>query len=267
MSILLESLSQQQANRNKQVPDLTDSHFDDDILGDEWLIRKVKIWQVASISLTCLLLISWGVFYWYIDGLDNQQALNIAVDTNASDKVLPVNDGSVRPTSPNPDNSTGKQASTAVGSNTVARTDNDPSSKKVYKPQKRQQQSQVPLNTPVVDSANTFDSHSSEPAIVSAQTSESSERANTPASNSVEAGSEGAPLTLEALSAEMRQQFPNIEINSFVVSENPENSFVILDGNFYKINQVIAPNLILRDISKEAIVIEFKGQKVSLPNQ
>ena len=74
-------------------------------------------------------------------------------------------------------------------------------------------------------------------------------------------------LSIDELSPELRQQLPLININSYVVAETANDSFVILDGAFYKVDQVIAPNLILREITNDEIVVDFKSQRIKIPHK
>ncbi len=62
MSILLESLEQKDNQSDNQVPNLGDSHFDDEMLSDEWLLEKVKFWQRLAIGLMLALAVSWVYF-------------------------------------------------------------------------------------------------------------------------------------------------------------------------------------------------------------
>ena len=257
MSILLESLSQQNASNESEVPDLSDNHFDDELLGDEWLIKRVKIWRVIAIALFVLLIASWLFFY--------QQMNSVPRSQNSSNQILAhfANQDSASATERVESKTTNNQSSssqrkpadspvlTEQTELTVAQQ--NVTEKKVYKPQKRENTQSKTINS--AQASTTGNSGSIQ------------KKESAPASQTVAETSLGATLSVQELSEDLRNQFPNIEINSFVVAEDPEDSFVILDGSFYKMNQVIAPNLILREIGKDAIVVEFKGQKVSLPNK
>lgn len=246
MSILLESLNKEPSSQTNQVPDIHDSHFDDDMLGDEWLLRRVKIWQIVSLILVALLVISGFVFYNKISQekllseklmaenseLKSQldEALQPSVSTTVQEKV------EVSPPV--------VQENTSTIEKTLSTENETPSAKQQYIPKKREVV-EAPVKT------------------VSKNTSDRPVTAETKSNNT----SQGSVLTKEELSEDLREQFPNIQINSFVVADNPQDSFVILDGSFYKVNQVIAPDLILREISKEYILVEFHTQLVKLPHQ
>jgi hypothetical protein len=75
----------------------------------------------------------------------------------------------------------------------------------------------------------------------------------------------GAAIDINELPSALQQNFPQIEIASYVIADNAEDSFVILDGSFYKINQVITTDLTLRKITNEHIVVEFQAYLVKIP--
>lgn len=75
----------------------------------------------------------------------------------------------------------------------------------------------------------------------------------------------GSAVSWESLSSEEKKRFPKLEVNSYVVSKNPNKSFVIMKSRFYKINQFITADLILRDITQTHIMIEFNDKLVKLP--
>lgn len=246
MSILLESLNKEPSSQTNQVPDIHDSHFDDDMLGDEWLLRRVKIWQVVSLSLVVLLVISGFVFY---NKISQEKLLSEKLTAENSelksqlDKALQTSESvaiqeNVEISPPV------VQENTSPIKQNLSAEDVTASSKQQYIPKKREV-----VEAPIKTVSKNISDKPATPEIKSNNTSQ------------------GSVLTKEELSEDLREQFPNIQINSFVVADNPQDSFVILDGSFYKVNQVIAPDLILREISKEYILVEFHTQLVKLPHQ
>lgn len=269
MSILLESLNKEPTDQENQVPDVHASHFDDDMLGDEWLLRRIRMWQVLSFLLIVVLVISWVSFYGQLDQAQSKSAELIAensalksqlknesqVDTTASsntqleNKASDISLGTNTKVQPEAQSEAAAPVieSTPVdthsqASNSVA-TDEPKNNKLQYVPKKRQ-----PRDAETAVSKSSISSRKTPSQMVSNDTSQ------------------GTILSKEELSSELLSQFPNIEINSFVVAENADDSFVILDGSFYKVNQVIAPNLVLREISKQYILVEFHTQLIKLPH-
>ena len=260
MSILLESLSQQPSAPKNSVPDVHVSHFDDEMLGDDWLVSRVKIWRGICILLAVLLISSWVYFYYKLQ--EKKDTFMREVTTENSQLARPsenLTTGQIAPLKPvEVPAAVNNQAQTAtVASQSV--TDSDANfqsvpqqdtvdqeaiSKQVYRPQKRA----------VADNPVASESPSTKPE--SLQQKPEIKQAST---------EQRITLWHAELSEELKSQFPNIEINSYVVADTPDDSFVILDGSFYKINQVIAPQLILREITSGYILVEFQSQRVKLP--
>ena len=63
MSILLESLSQKSTSSGESVPDLSVTHFDDEMMGDDWLLQRLKYWKLFCLFLVLLLVASWVLFF------------------------------------------------------------------------------------------------------------------------------------------------------------------------------------------------------------
>lgn len=244
-----------------------DSHFDDELLGDEWLIKRTRLWQLASGCLFILLVASWVYFYNQFNddktpqSVDLEQSLQADSLTQKYIQPETVRQETLTSSSTVSDPQASPKSQAELGNNNYQSTESNRqqtgvstySEKKVYKPQKRLPpvtRNEQPAQRSLLDQKNSN-------VVSSPKPRNSQARSNT----------SNATLSLEELPQDLRSQFPNIEINSFVVAENPQDSFVILDGSFYKINQVIAVDLVLREIGKDAIVVEFKGQKVSLPNK
>jgi len=100
MSILLESLKQSKKTSDNDVPSLDDSHFDDEMLGDEWLLKKVRFWKAISAILFAALLVSW--FMIYIDYsatrvLSDVQETHSKVDDKVTQMPLPEKEKEATP--------------------------------------------------------------------------------------------------------------------------------------------------------------------------
>ena len=254
MSILLESLNKEAPSQDAQVPNMHESHFDDDMLGDEWLLRRVKLWQFIAIVAIIGVAISWIGFYHH---LDKVQSLSNKLETENSELKSQLNKAlqtastlaakanlNQAPVNASQNVATASPVNTPVASEQATpAADAESVNKQQYVPKKRQ-----PVKRPKPVAVDSGTSKETTPATVANNTSQ------------------GGAVSKEELSADLYAQFPNIEINSFVVADNPKDSFVILDGSFYKENQVIAPDLILREISKEYILVEFHTQLVKLPH-
>jgi len=219
LSILLESLNQQaDENRNHQLPDIHSSHFDDEMLGDEVLYKKLKLWKIISLLLFLILLSSWGYFYFQMNHRGGDAPKKVLDET----AVVEIKQA--------PENNNKKTNETQVESakEEVGNT---------YKPQKREVKTVE--NTVSVQQEKTKTERS--PKTI------------------------GAAVFVKELPTELQQKFPNIEINSYVIADKSEDSFVILDGSFYKTNQVITPDLTLRNITSENIIVEFHAYLVKIP--
>ena len=261
MSILLESLNKESTPEQQKVPDLHASHFDDDMLGDEWLLKRIRAWQIVTAILFVSLVISWSYFLFVdrdarsLNGTSNGFASGTGAEHSSNKKEVMIEKSSPKQSAlTNNDSSPerGTEVTVQVNDNqdiseipeNVASNKN----KQVYKPQKRKN-----TQPDQFSSANNV-----QPTISSKAQDE-----KIPANNSTS----GAAILFDELSIELQQQFPQLSINSYVVADNPGDSFVILDGAFYKINQIITPDLILRGITNEHIVLEYRSYLVKLPHK
>lgn len=244
LSILLESLSQQNKDSNlhsHQVPDVSDSHFDEQVFDDSGLYRRVRLWRLSAITLLLLLLASWSYFVLKLDKAEvGRSEVNKVIGKVVNDEAINI---------------------TAEVSEQPAKTTPP---RRVYKPQKRQLEAgaQIQHNN-VQDNPEIKQDVQFDAAKTSAATQNN--QLVPVAADSPQVKAPGAAILKEQLSADLQSQFPQIEIDSYVVADSAEKSFVILDGAFYKVNQVIAPDLILRDISRTHLVVEFHSQLVKLP--
>ncbi|WP_444995466.1 hypothetical protein [Aliikangiella sp. IMCC44359] len=248
MSILLESLTQKSnsgdtATEQEKVPDIHAAHFDDELMGDDWLRRRLKVWQLLSAALSVALITSW-VFFYFLQ-VDEPPVVKASIvdkaQANTDDEIKSTQ--KINTTNTNIENDAQVNGSDVIVSDT---TDDNSINKSIYKPTKRTKPapssvSQKPASTNPMTAVENVSK-------VDAQT-----KKNMPV------------ITQAELSDELKSQFPNLVIDSYVVAATPADSFVILDGSFYKLNQVIAPDLILRDISKQHIVVEFHSQLVKVP--
>lgn len=68
----------------------------------------------------------------------------------------------------------------------------------------------------------------------------------------------------EQLPVEVRRKFPDLNINVFVYSEDPEDSFIMI--NMVKIlpGQDISENTKLKKIERDSMIVEFEGKKVRI---
>ncbi|TQV87700.1 GspB domain-containing protein [Aliikangiella coralliicola] len=264
MSILLESLSKESPSKQQDIPDLHASHYDDEMLGDEWLLKRLRVWQIATAILLVLLLISWSYFLFSGKNIDSSStSADIATVTAESNKRSSPSDISdktierLKQTAEVSETKSSEPKSNGAKAENFEKTQTDSQSTdknklnrttQVYKPQKRR-----PQETAENSSQNATQS------TVSNTTSGQNAASNT--------SKKIATIMFDELSIELQQQFPQISINSYVVAEKPGDSFVILDGDFYKINQVITPDLVLRGITSEHIVVEYRSYLVKIPHQ
>ena len=228
MSILLESLKQSKNIPENDIPGLDDSHFDDELLGDEWLLKRVKFWKMVSGILFVVLIISWLIFYV------NDSSMQVLADisethSKVDDKVIQI-----KPSS---------EKNLTVSPVTEITTTND---RPVYKPKKIEK----PIKT--LEKIET----------VSEDTSVSEDIQVTQKSQQPITSTDGI-IEFEALPESTLSEMPDLEIASYAVSNNVKKSFVVLNGAFYGVGETIAPHLVLVAIKQEAIIVKYKGQLIS----
>ncbi|MGX5202840.1 general secretion pathway protein GspB [Aliikangiella sp. IMCC44632] len=252
MSILLESLSGKKNSeparqQDLEVPDISVAHYDDELLGDEWLIRKVQFWQRACIFLVVITLFSWGYLGFYMATNDAtpvssqlaQPALQKATvqaesKVNLTATTVPSNGSQTFSSKPQVEVKSNLQSPLKVANEEPSKLSYTPQKQVVSKPQK-----------------------TSDPATPVKKLAAKPSRNN----------AADVALSIQALPAELQAQLPDLKVDSFVVADNQKDSFVILDGAFYTVNQVIAPELILREIKAQHLIVEFKSQRVKIPYQ
>jgi len=247
MSILLESLNQSSSNDGQGVPNVGDSHFDDEMLSDEWLLKKLKFWKITagilffiSISLTFSL-------YWISskdltqENVAENNLLILGTDTNAeSSKIVPPVKKS---TIPNTMHSTSVEKSGEPTSmaNSVDSGDTEKQDEATTPVKEKYIPQRVSVQPSAVKSAKTL------PKIVT---------------SSSQTQVDGSVIDFESLSIAEQQEIPELEISSYAVSSNVNKSFVVLNGAFYGQGEIIAPNLVLVRIEKKSIVVRYKQQLI-----
>lgn len=264
MSILLESLNQSQTEERKSIPSVDDSHFDDEMMSDEWLLAKVKFWRHTSFVLCVLLLTSLAALFFVMNSLPQQQsAASFSKDVGSENELGDT------------------QAPTLVAeekrveSNLATKTNDEPKKtnsakasadelshqqgviKQVYKPTKKSIESNNQSQTSGIANQSKSDLSANESA---SQVSSNS----TGTVNGADSGTATKESTeFEGLSNSEKSELPALEISSYAVSSNPNKSFVVLNGSFYGPGETIAPYLTLVSINKEGIVVKYKGRLIS----
>lgn len=249
MSILLESLTQSGEDENnnleKNVPNLDDSHFDDEMFSDESLLNKVKFWKILSIvSLICLTL-SWAWFYYLTPFANENENEIIQVQANpTSDKVTKVLTEKIA--QPNETKQTNKAKQTnkdkQVQSNSATQSVNE-AEVDSYQPKKR-----LPLVEHQSDTLN--------------QTKKINQAHQLTRLKQRDTAAKESIIEFESLSEKTISEMPEFEISSYAVSSNAKKSFVVLNGAFYGEGELISPNMTLIKISQDYIVVKYKGQLI-----
>lgn len=72
-------------------------------------------------------------------------------------------------------------------------------------------------------------------------------------------------IAIDELPVELKNKIPDLVFDAYVVAEKEADSFIILNGTFYKVNQEIEPKLILRKINQENIVVEYYSYQIKIP--
>jgi hypothetical protein len=246
MSILLESLNQSQPENNKNVPSIEDSHFDDEMMSDEWLLAKIKFWQRLCVFFMVALFVSWLIFLLMplTQGQKTETAQTNNMEVISSDKT------NLSPSEGDESVIVEKQATKDMIQN-KGKDEGQSITKQTYQPQKkvvvvsddRNQQSSTQANNKPERNANVANSTNKDANFEFGQT------------NNI--------LEYNGLSTEQKNTLPVLEISSYAVSSNPNKSFVVLNGSFYGAGEVIAPHLTLVSINKENIIVNYKGQLIS----
>ena len=226
MSILLESLTQsdkkQQEELEKNIPNVDDSHFDDEMFNDDDLLKQIKFWKIISFGVMAILLASWAWFY-ISDFTNIKTSLRTIMPLEFIAK---------------PENES-KQIDTKI----QLKPENQATT---YQPKKIITKTEPAFN-------NEFKKNR---VIVPAKISEN----NQPKTLAKMASSE--IIEFESLSDKMLSEIPELEISSYAVSSNAKKSFVVLNGSFYAEGEVISPNMTLVKITQENIIVNYKDQLI-----
>jgi len=256
VSILLDSLKQKQDEEGRIVPSVHNSHFDDEMLNDDALIRSNQLWKLTSILLLIVLSMSWIYFYLDISRTsehsvkrsprlieeqhENLTKRNVAetieeninkVDKNGVDIIKP----------------------SVVLVNNINNDENENSRNNQYQPKKRETLSDSFSRVNV--SKNSISNKNSIQKNKPSQSISHSDFSNKPDS------SEDA-IFYEELSTELLMNLPSLDIDSYAVSSNPKKSFIVLNGSFYGEGEAISPNLILLSIDKKNVLFRYKNQLI-----
>ena len=68
----------------------------------------------------------------------------------------------------------------------------------------------------------------------------------------------------EQLPIDVRRKFPDLNINVFVYSEDPDDSFIMVDMVKVLPGQDISENLKLKKIERDSMIVEFEGERVRI---
>lgn len=256
MSILLDSLSQQNKTnenaegfntQNPAVPNLDVSHFDDEMLGDEWIIKRANQWKLVALMTIGLLVLSWGYFLYY-EKTDDNQNKSEASSSSVSPSVIKPESTKILGNQEVVKSTLKQNKIESLQKNNFVKNQNDSVEsfsmvsqikKQQYKPEKR---------------------------IVTASNKSDSNKENELSTKAIKVTKITEPAVfLEELSLQEQEDFPEIKIDSYIISDKPQESFVILDNKFYKMNQLISTDLILREITKENILLEYQSKLVKIP--
>lgn len=247
MSILLESLNQSKSptgnSPDNGVPSVDDSHFDDEMLSDEWLLKKLLFWKSISGILLLVLFASWTGFYFYSPISINKVA-------------YPVSKFEENETIPNSQEQLAKE----VEHKESSKLEEDASS--VFVDEQTNIENTEIENEPEKTSSQTKEKYQPKKiakASVVAPAGENVIESQAPQNN---LNQTDQVVEFGSLTEIEKQELPELEISSYAVSNNPEKSFVVLNGAFYGQGETIAPHLILISIDKEGIILRYKGKMI-----
>lgn len=69
---------------------------------------------------------------------------------------------------------------------------------------------------------------------------------------------------IDELPVEFRRNFPDLNINVYVYSENPDESFIMVDMVKFIPGQDISEGMELKEIHHESMVVEYEGKKIQI---
>lgn len=228
MSILLESLNQSGKNKEGDLPGLSDNHFDDEMLSDEWLLKKIRVWKaIAFFLLLCLVVVS---ITFYVTVASTSEVLDTRLTSQAN---MP---------------------------DAMSQEDNSPQSKIIPVPKLPQTEEEI-----LVDEVSTKEKYIPKKVpkqVVNSKPSMNKENGPQSAKFASSESSVSSIVDFESLSKEQQLEMPDLEISSYAVSSNQKKSFVVLNGAFYAQGETIAPNLKLIRIEKESIIVRYHDQLI-----
>ncbi len=250
MSILLESLNQAKTQDETHVPTIADSHFDDEMLSDEWLLSRVKFWKMTAIALATVLFLVLVTAYllWPNFSGDTEYSVKqtISIEKTTTPKIVK------------------SQEPTEVQIDLKTET--------LSKVEEVLTDSQLKSNLNVT--ANRGSSETSrnprekyQPKIIKQETTSRAVQnrvkyISSPNQGQTELAITDTPVNFESLSVEEQQRFPELKINSYAVSSNPSKSFVVLNDIFYAQGETIAPHLVLVAIDNNSIILNYKNKLI-----
>ena len=251
MSILLDSLKQKKDDEGMTIPSVHDSHFDDEMLNDDALIKSNQLWKLTSILLFIILSFSWIYFYLGISR-NSESSTNINFRLTEDKPIIeqPRNLAK-RNTSETTETNLNKEYISRTSSvlvNNKSNDGNDNSRRNQYQPQKRK-----------IFEGNVSRVSFSKQNIV--QKNEPSRPfSNSDFANSLYSSKNA--ISYDELSTELLIELPNLKIDSYAVSSNPKKSFIVLNGSFYGVGETIAPNLKILSIDEKNVLFKYKSQLI-----
>lgn len=254
MSILLESLRQSSDKHGNDIPGVEDSHFDDEMLSDEWLLAKLRLWKIVCATLVLALAItSMGWILSASQPVSDSSEPNVEIATKQANKSNEGITGKLENQSSSEPLEKQKEFGALEVKSSVERQPDTLPVRQKYVPKKVEQ--------PVVANSSS-DTKSS---VINQPQTQARLKSNATVSQSKSTGFETATdsvVDYESLSQQQQSEMPELEISSYAVSSNNKKSFVVLNGAFYGHGETIAPNLVLISIEKESIVVRYFDQLI-----
>ncbi|MGB0495102.1 MAG: general secretion pathway protein GspB [Kangiellaceae bacterium] len=232
MSILLDSLKQPKNKEAINVPSVHDSHFDDDMLNDDKLIKSKRFWKIMSFLLLLALIVSWTYVFFAFSKttpLETSISKSEKVERDKVETFQQENSENNNEAIENNQNKIVEEKSIQVERN------------KQYAPQKRES----------VKSAVT-----SQQIVFSTPKQEKENENNVPPKTAAKAND---AVYYEELPTEILMELPSLDISSYAVSSNTKKSFIVLNGSFFGIGDVVAANLQLLSIDKQDALFQYKN--------
>ena len=237
MSILLDSLEKNKQGVKDDVPSVYDSHFDEEMLNDDSLINSIKIWKMISLILLMVLVFSWLFFVFSfqsaVHNIEHSDSASIIIKTENESPI--VKEVEI-------ENATVELDVSQNGSKAEIKS----MDKQVYQPKKREVSRSDDISKKIEIGTN-------KPAVKSL--------------DQVSRYDEKDVVYYEDLSTSLLSELPSIEINSYAVSSNTKKSFVVINGSFYGVGEVISPYLKIVEIDKKGILLEYKGRFIRKRHQ